>query len=485
MSGLNEKSRDPSMEDVLASIRKIIAEELDAAHHAAVEDIGPSDHNLPWAERQSNTQARKTAPVMPVQVIYTHDPVKHYEPGGADAEAHGLDLSGPEGALAGHAMEHGEAGAVKPAHSEALPSDFVLAESDHPETASAIPPIAQLPHDIFVSAADHSAADLAHQDDLAHQEIAIENQHASHDPHGINGIDHESALPNGSVHLAADPMVSALEAVRNEAQTPWSAAPLPFETLAFASDSAAPDSAAPLGEEAGTPFPSAALSDLVLSSSSDHGGVISAQASATADHAVSAHAVSTAAGLESLTSGAPLASLSHGSIDPAAEAEMSEFLESQKPQMNVKLDLSFLESKMGHAESAVSDPLAVPAAFSSPAVASSLETARPEASIFTAKPASHPLPPFIPSQEPSYTPLVSQRTTDALLSSLRQLTEATRPPPAPAPAPRQNPVYPRLDEYVADLLRPLLSQWLDENLERIVDQAVRDEIAKVTEKFRP
>ena len=45
MSGLNEKSRDPSMEDVLASIRKIIAEELDAAHHAVVEDIGPSDQD--------------------------------------------------------------------------------------------------------------------------------------------------------------------------------------------------------------------------------------------------------------------------------------------------------------------------------------------------------------------------------------------------------------------------------------------------------
>ena len=94
------------------------------------------------------------------------------------------------------------------------------------------------------------------------------------------------------------------------------------------------------------------------------------------------------------------------------------------------------------------------------------------------------MPPFIPANEPTYAPLVSQRTTDALLSSLRHLTEATRPP-APPEAPQETTLAPRLDLFMADVLRPLLSQWLDANLERIVDQAVRDEIAKVTQKIRP
>ena len=79
---------------------------------------------------------------------------------------------------------------------------------------------------------------------------------------------------------------------------------------------------------------------------------------------------------------------------------------------------------------------------------------------------------------------MSQRTTEALLSSLRQLTEATRPQPPAAPV-REATLAPRLDEFMADILRPLLSQWLDTNLERIVDQAVREEIAKLTRTLRP
>jgi cell pole-organizing protein PopZ len=50
---------------------------------------------------------------------------------------------------------------------------------------------------------------------------------------------------------------------------------------------------------------------------------------------------------------------------------------------------------------------------------------------------------------------------------------------------REATLAPRLDEFMADVLRPLLSQWLDANLERIVDQAVRDEIAKFTRSLRP
>ena len=118
-----------------------------------------------------------------------------------------------------------------------------------------------------------------------------------------------------------------------------------------------------------------------------------------------------------------------------------------------------------------------------PARSASLDPA-PDFSVFGSDRTHKPLPPFIPANEPSYSSLVSQRTTDALLSSLRQLTEATRPP-EPVAAPQEKTLAPRLDEFMADVLRPLLSSWLDTNLERIVDQAVRDEIAKVTKKIRP
>jgi cell pole-organizing protein PopZ len=397
MSGLNEKSRDPSMEDVLASIRKIIAEELDAAHHAVVEDIGPSDHNLPWAdEQQSNGQARKTPPVLPIQsaLIRVEAPVDpaHSQPDTPVSEAE---------------AEHAEQG------SSVLVSDTVVTDEHRAAVAEFEQAIATLP------VQDHSSPDASSSET------------------------EETALASDAAELSVSPELNETEIAPGsaetstvEAATHWQSSPFPFDIPSFSSDASADnvESLVPIAD----------------------------------DHALSA---------------------ATDPVEKPQAALYSDFLDAQKPQLNVKLDLSFLQQKF-HAEDPapiVEEPVkqrveAEPVKVE-PIKADPVKDVQ-DFSVFAADHRNPALPPFIPANVPSYGPLVSQRTTEALLSSLRQLTEATRPQP-PAPPVREATLAPRLDEFMADVLRPLLSQWLDANLERIVDQAVRDEIAKFTRSLRP
>lgn len=397
MSGLNEKSRDPSMEDVLASIRKIIAEELDAAHHAVVEDIGPSDHNLPWADaQQSNGQARKTPPVLPIQsaLIRVEAPVESA-------------LSQQEAPLSEEETAHIEHG------SSVLVSDTVVTDEHRAAVAEFEQAIATLP------VQEHSLPDASSSET------------------------EEAALASDAAELSARPELNeaeldpvSAETSSVEAATHWQSSPFPFDIPSFSPDTSAEKS--------------------------------EGSASVTEDHT---HAAAT------------------DPVEKPQAALYSDFLDAQKPQLNVKLDLSFLQQKF-HAEDpapTVEEPvkqmLDVEPVKAEPVKADPVKDA-PDFSVFAADHRSPTLPPFIPANEPSYGPLVSQRTTEALLSSLRQLTEATRPQPPAAPV-REATLAPRLDEFMADVLRPLLTQWLDANLERIVDQAVRDEIAKFTRSLRP
>ena len=397
MSGLNEKSRDPSMEDVLASIRKIIAEELDAAHHAVVEDIGPSDHNLPWAdEHQSNGQARKTPPVLPIQsaLIRVEAPADPVPPEQEAAEAE---------AETAHA-EHG---------SSVLVSDTVVTDEHRAAVAEFEQAIATLP------VQEHSLPDASSSET---EETALSGEAV--DPSSSPAVDEAEMPPMG------------IATSTSEVATHWQSSPFPFDIPSFSTDTSAEKAevSAPMAES----------------------------------HAQTAVA---------------------DPVEKPQSAAYSDFFDTQKPQLNVKLDLSFLQQKF-HAEDQAptmdepvkqlvdTDPVKV-----DPVKADPVKDA-PDFSVFAADHRSPTLPPFIPANEPSYGPLVSQRTTEALLSSLRQLTEATRPQPPAAPV-REATLAPRLDEFMADVLRPLLSQWLDANLERIVDQAVRDEIAKFTRSLRP
>lgn len=81
--------------------------------------------------------------------------------------------------------------------------------------------------------------------------------------------------------------------------------------------------------------------------------------------------------------------------------------------------------------------------------------------------------------EDSPTPLVSRSAAQASRGSLDALTRMIARPDADAPAPAAGPAR-SLDDFVADLLRPALREWLDAHLPEIVEAMVAKEIARIT-----
>ncbi len=70
-------------------------------------------------------------------------------------------------------------------------------------------------------------------------------------------------------------------------------------------------------------------------------------------------------------------------------------------------------------------------------------------------------------------PLVSEDAAEASRSRLAALQEAAAAAPPP---PAVNP----LEQMVRDMLRPMLKDWLDQNLPGIVDEHVKREIGRIT-----
>jgi cell pole-organizing protein PopZ len=70
-------------------------------------------------------------------------------------------------------------------------------------------------------------------------------------------------------------------------------------------------------------------------------------------------------------------------------------------------------------------------------------------------------------------PLVSENAAEASRARLAALQEAAAAAPPP---PTVNP----LEQMVRDMLRPLLKDWLDQNLPGIVDEHVKREIGRIT-----
>ena len=70
-------------------------------------------------------------------------------------------------------------------------------------------------------------------------------------------------------------------------------------------------------------------------------------------------------------------------------------------------------------------------------------------------------------------PLLDEEAADTSRQKLDQLSSlAASAPPAP-------PVNP-LEDMLREMMRPVLKQWLDENLPRIVDEHVKREISRIT-----
>ena len=72
-------------------------------------------------------------------------------------------------------------------------------------------------------------------------------------------------------------------------------------------------------------------------------------------------------------------------------------------------------------------------------------------------------------------PLLDEAAAGTSRQALDQLSDVAAHAP---PAPQGNP----LEEMLRDMLRPVLKQWLDENLPRIVDEHVKREISRITGK---
>ena len=71
-------------------------------------------------------------------------------------------------------------------------------------------------------------------------------------------------------------------------------------------------------------------------------------------------------------------------------------------------------------------------------------------------------------------PLLEDTVADE--SRLRLAELASVAAAAPPPAPAANP----LEELVREMLRPILKQWLDDHLPRVVDEHVKREIHRIT-----
>ncbi|MEO6580334.1 MAG: DUF2497 domain-containing protein [Sphingomicrobium sp.] len=72
-------------------------------------------------------------------------------------------------------------------------------------------------------------------------------------------------------------------------------------------------------------------------------------------------------------------------------------------------------------------------------------------------------------------PLLGEQAADSSRSRLEQLSSVAAAAP---PVPTVNP----LEAMLREMLRPVLKQWLDEHLPRIVDEHVRREISRITGK---
>jgi cell pole-organizing protein PopZ len=70
-------------------------------------------------------------------------------------------------------------------------------------------------------------------------------------------------------------------------------------------------------------------------------------------------------------------------------------------------------------------------------------------------------------------PLLDQEAADTSRQSIETLTVVAASAP---PQPTVNP----LEEMIREMLRPILKQWLDEHLPKLVDEHVKREISRIT-----
>ncbi len=72
-------------------------------------------------------------------------------------------------------------------------------------------------------------------------------------------------------------------------------------------------------------------------------------------------------------------------------------------------------------------------------------------------------------------PLIAERVADSSRARLEELASVAAAAPPP-------PVGNPLEDMLREMLRPVLKQWLDDNLPKIVDEHVKREIHRITSR---
>lgn len=72
--------------------------------------------------------------------------------------------------------------------------------------------------------------------------------------------------------------------------------------------------------------------------------------------------------------------------------------------------------------------------------------------------------------------LLSSRAAEASRSAFARLAEAASPPTPPRPR------APSIEELAAEMLRPMLKEWLDANLPALVEKVVEQEVARLVKR---
>ncbi|MES2444096.1 MAG: DUF2497 domain-containing protein [Pseudomonadota bacterium] len=90
-----------------------------------------------------------------------------------------------------------------------------------------------------------------------------------------------------------------------------------------------------------------------------------------------------------------------------------------------------------------------------------------------------PLPIGAPDVPPHPETIISERVVEATRGPLEALSRMVIKPETPEPA-AEAPQSQTIDGMVREMLRPMLSEWLDANLPQIVETMVAKEISRIT-----
>ena len=85
------------------------------------------------------------------------------------------------------------------------------------------------------------------------------------------------------------------------------------------------------------------------------------------------------------------------------------------------------------------------------------------------------------TQPESQDGLLSPQAQAATIQSFAKLAEAAH---HVQPTPKSEPTSPTLDQLIGELARPMIKQWLDQHLPRLVELTVAKEIERLTKQLR-